>query len=74
MTACGTAQPEPIKDSGWVCLVKTIASKAQSENRPTEKRLLVNRFAMTTAVIMILLPSHSFFTQWGQLGEILGGV
>jgi len=72
-TACGKTLPELFISSGRVYLVKTITSKAQSGKRPTEKRLLVSRFAMTAAVIMILLSSHSF-TQWGQLGAILGGV
>ena len=59
MTACGNPA-EVNKRLRQNRPVKTIASKAQSDKRPTGKRLLlVRRLAITAAVTMILLSSHS---------------
>ena len=46
---------------------KVASGSVGSENRPWPTCLAM------TAPALVLLPSHSF-TQWGQLGEILGGV
>ena len=46
---------------------KVVSGSVGSENRPWPTCLAM------TAPVLVLLPSHSY-TQWGQLGEILGGV
>ena len=46
---------------------KVVSGSVGSENRPWPTCLAM------TAPVLVLLSSHSY-TQWGQLGEILGGV
>ena len=46
---------------------KVASGSVGSENRPWPTCLAM------TAPVLVLLPSRSY-TQWGQLGEILGGV
>ena len=46
---------------------KVVSGSVRPENRPWPTCLAM------TAPALVLLPSHSY-TQWGQLGEILGGV